>query len=226
MFKALSNSTSLRTVAIVSLVGFFCVTGAVTANATYVVNVSPSKNASVGSFTCAEGGKCVIGDTGPGGGRVFYILDAAMKSAWHYLEVAPDAWNSGKADPGSTWCSNSENFVKVLNTVVTPVRSDTSSLMGAGARNSKAMLASCETGAANLASAYNGGGKYDWYLPSSEELNQLYKNRNALGIFASGNYWSSTEVAANYGKSQAFNSGFGSFTMKKSCARVRPIRAF
>jgi hypothetical protein len=226
MFKDFSNSARVRTVAIVSLAGFFCVTGAVTASATYVTNVAPAKNASVGSFTCAEGGKCLIGDTGPGGGRVFYILDAATKSAWHYLEVAPDAWNSGKADPGSVWCSNTENFVKVLDAVATPVRSETSSLIGAGARNSKMMLASCATGAANLASAYNGGGKYDWYLPSTEELNQLYKNRNALGIFASGSYWSSTEGATNYGKSQAFNTGFVSFTMKKSCARVRPIRAF
>ena len=226
MFKAFSNSTNLRAVAIVSLAGFFCITGAVSASATYVVNVSPAKNASAGIFTCAEGGKCLIGDTGPGGGRVFYILDAATKSAWHYLEVAPDSWNSGKADPGSAWCSNTESFVKVLNTVATPVRSDTSSSIGAGAKNTKTMLASCATGAANVASAYNGGGKYDWYLPSSEELNQLYKNRNALGIFASGNYWSSTEVAANYGKSQAFNTGFGSFTMKKSRACVRPIRAF
>jgi hypothetical protein len=98
--------------------------------------------------------------------------------------------------------------------------------LGAGARNSKAMLASCETGAANIASAYNGGGKYDWYLPSTEELNQLYKVRNAIGIFASGIYWSSTEVAANYGKAQAFNSGFVSFTTKKTCAHVHPIRAF
>lgn len=89
-----------------------------------------------------------------------------------------------------------------------------------------AMLANCETGAANIASAYNGGGKYDWFLPSAEELNQLYKIRNALGIFASGNYWSSTEVAANYGKAHAFNTGFVSFTLKKTCAHVRPIRAF
>jgi hypothetical protein len=226
MFKVSTNSTSLRTVAIASLAALFIITGTVTANAAYVTNVSPAKNASAGIFTCAEGGKCAIGDTGPGGGRVFYILEASTKSAWHYLEAAPDAWNSGKADPRSTWCSNSESFIKVLNTVSTPVRSDTSSLLGAGARNSKAMLANCETGAANIASAYNGGGKYDWYLPSTEELNQLYKIRNALGIFASGIYWSSTEVAANYGKAQAFNSGFVSFTTKKTCAHVHPIRAF
>jgi hypothetical protein len=226
MLKTSTNSTSLRAFAIVSLVGFFFISSSVSANATYEVNVSPAKNASAGSFTCAEGGKCAIGDTGPGGGRVFYILEASTKSAWHYLEVAPDAWNSGKADLSTPWCSNSENFMKVLNTVATPVRSDTSSLIGAGARNSKAMLSNCETGAANIASAYNGGGKYDWYLPSAEELNQLYKIRNALGIFASGNYWSSTEVAANYGKTHAFKTGFASFTTKKTCAHVRPIRAF
>jgi len=226
MFKVFTNSLTLRTVAIVSLAGLFFITGTVTASATYVTNVSPAKNASAGIFTCAEGGKCVIGDTGPGGGRVFYILEASTKSAWHYLEAAPDSWNSGKADPGSVWCSNNESFIKALNSLATPVRSETSSSIGAGAKNTIAMLASCSTGAAHIAAAYNGGGKYDWYLPSTEELNQLYKNRNALGIFASGNYWSSTEVAANYAKSQAFNTGFASFSMKKSCARVRPIRAF
>jgi len=64
MFKAFPNSTSLRAVAIVSLAGFFFITGAVSANAAYVINVSPAKNASAGIFTCAEGGKCAIGDAG------------------------------------------------------------------------------------------------------------------------------------------------------------------
>jgi hypothetical protein len=33
----------------------------------------------------------------------------------------------------------------------------------------------------------------DWYLPSKYELNLLYNQRNVVGGFAGGNYWSSSE---------------------------------
>ena len=35
-----------------------------------------------------------IGDTGPGGGIVFYVLPPDTQSAYHYMEVAPDSWNN------------------------------------------------------------------------------------------------------------------------------------
>ena len=37
-----------------------------------------------------------VGDITPTGGTVFYVLPPETVSQWHYLEVAPDNWNSGK----------------------------------------------------------------------------------------------------------------------------------
>ena len=226
MFKAFSRSTSIRIVTATSLIGLFLLSGGVPAQAVDVTMGSTTVSITTDNLMCEEGGKCLIGDTGPGGGVVFYILDSTVKSRWHYLEAAPDSWNHGKADPGSLWCSNNNVFVKALNTGTTPTTSNTSALMGAGAKNTLGMLGTCATGAANLAAAYTGGGKSDWYLPSQVELNQMFKNRAAIGVFVSGAYWSSTEVAANYGRSEGFNNGVQSFTTKTTCEHVRPIRAF
>ena len=69
-------------------------------------------------------------------------------------------------------------------------------------------------------------GYNDWYLPSKEELNQLYLNRSAVGGFASGVYWSSTEVSANNAWSQHFGNGNQIDYSKDVEWRVRPVRAF
>ena len=226
MHKVFSRSTHIRSVATLSLLSIFLLSGGVNAQAAEVTKVATTVNLTSGDLTCEEGGKCIVGNTGPGGGIVFYVLDSTVKSRWRYLEAAPDTWNRGKADPGSLWCSDNNVFVKTLNTGTTPPATSTSSLMGSGAKNTQGMLSTCSTGAANLAAVYTGGGKTDWYLPSQAELNQMFKNRAAIGVFVSGLYWSSTEVAASYGRSEGFANGAQLFTTKTTCAHVRPIRAF
>ncbi len=69
-------------------------------------------------------------------------------------------------------------------------------------------------------------GYSDWYLPSKEELNQLYLNRSAVGGFASGVYWSSTEDYAIVAWIQFFDNGFQINDSKINEWRVRPVRAF
>ena len=99
------------------------------------------------SLSCAQGGACAVGDTGPGGGKVF-----SVGSSGSYLEAAP-ADLSGQF----TWLD-----------------------------------------AVKQARNYQGGGKADWYLPSKDELNQLYVQSNIVGGLAVGSlglgYWSSSEV--------------------------------
>jgi hypothetical protein len=69
-------------------------------------------------------------------------------------------------------------------------------------------------------------GYSDWHLPSKEELHQLYLNRSAVGGFASGVYWSSTEFNANDAWLQNFDFG-RQYNFNKTVEwRVRPVRAF
>jgi len=71
-------------------------------------------------------------------------------------------------------------------------------------------------------------GHDDWYLPSKDELNQLYINRVAIGGFASNSYWSSTEGDYDYGSAwvQVFNFGSQFDYNMYSDHVVRAVRAF
>lgn len=81
--------------------------------------------------------------------------------------------------------------------------------------------------AAGLARAYQGGGYTDWFLPSKDELNQLYINRQIIGNFRAAYYWSSSEASASDAFLQAFDRNFvGDYQYKSSMLSVRAVRAF
>ncbi len=50
-----------------------------------------------------------VGDITQTGGTVFYVLPYNTVSLWHYLEVAPDSWNSGKLS--NTSFNKAESYV-------------------------------------------------------------------------------------------------------------------
>jgi hypothetical protein len=70
----------------------------------------------------------------------------------------------------------------------------------------------------------------DWYLPSKDELSKLYSNRDAVGGFETGGYWSSSENSHfnayyfyfYYGEANKY----GFFDDKSYAKRVRAVRAF
>ena len=200
------------------------------------------------TLICAQGGTCALGDTGPGGGKVFYISPTpnTPSTPWRYMEAAPDnTWSGGSADPSIKWCSNVSEFVPNLQTGETATI-QTSTAIGAGYANTQKMLLGCTFGAANAAAAYNGGGKSDWFLPSKDELNQMCKwvrgvawtsdatvctggtLNTGLGAagFAVGSYWSSFESNAVVAQLQLFNTGGQGLLGKTNTAYVRPVRAF
>ncbi|ABL65192.1 Lcl domain-containing protein [Chlorobium phaeobacteroides] len=85
-------------------------------------------------------------------------------------------------------------------------------------------------GACDSYSVTEGGVTYDdWYLPSRDELHQLYQNlhNRHIGGFAPSGYWSSTEDGAGGGAwTQNFDNGSQYGDYKGLERRVRPVRAF
>ncbi|MDC0231121.1 DUF1566 domain-containing protein [Aureispira] len=80
--------------------------------------------------------------------------------------------------------------------------------------------------AVNLCANYTGGGYSDWFLPSKDELNQMYLNKTAIGGFSNYIYWSSTEVHPNSAWTQNFDHGGTGLLYQGYTFNVRAIRAF
>ena len=67
--------------------------------------------------------------------------------------------------------------------------------IGTGFTNSDAIITQEGhlSSGASLCRNYTGGLKTDWFLPSQDELNQMYLHKDTIGGIDAGQYWSSTE---------------------------------
>ena len=66
----------------------------------------------------------------------------------------------------------------------------------------------------------------DWFLPSQDELNELYLQRAVVGGFSTAAFWSSSEGFAVSAWSQDFSDGSVGNGDKNNIIGVRAIRAF
>ena len=66
----------------------------------------------------------------------------------------------------------------------------------------------------------------DWRLPSREELNSLYENRDKIGGFADGGHWSSTGYDNDSAWRLYFGIGKQYYRDKSTKCSVRAVRAF
>lgn len=76
---------------------------------------------------------------------------------------------------------------------------------------------------------YTSGGYSDWYLPSKDELYQLFINRVALGLTnPTYLFWSSSELSTDMAFEIIISSGSGTFygQFKNSTYSVRAVRSF
>ncbi|MBU0489417.1 MAG: DUF1566 domain-containing protein [Bacteroidetes bacterium] len=79
--------------------------------------------------------------------------------------------------------------------------------------------------AANLCDTLTDLGFANWYMPSKDELNMMFVNRDLIGNFATtSSYWSSTESDAGYAWLQDFSSGIQQVDDKSNQWLVRCIR--
>ncbi len=100
--------------------------------------------------------------------------------------------------------------------------------IGTGNQNTIDIVTGCTTAgiAAKLCYDLTLNGYSDWYLPSKDELNKLFKQKDIIGGFAGGGYWSSTESANNSAYNQDFLAGYQGIVDKDHAGYVRAIRSF
>ena len=165
-----------------------------------------------------------IGDPGPAGGIVFYDK-GSYSDGWRFLEAAKSD-QATRVEWGGYGTSVGE----------------TSTGIGSGKANTEKIVQALGDGnytkdgsvvelngnyAAKICDDLVLGGHDDWFLPSKDELNELYKQKSTVGGFASfSNYWSSSEYSASDAWSQDFKSGGQYFNYKNYDEPVRAVRAF
>ncbi|MBE0639480.1 MAG: DUF1566 domain-containing protein [Bacteroidales bacterium] len=100
--------------------------------------------------------------------------------------------------------------------------------LGTGAQNTLDIVAGCNTAdiAAQICNDLVLNGYSDWYLPSRDELNKLFLNKNAVGGFAPVWYWSSSEYSGYMAYRQSFYNGIQWDYSKYGPFNVRAVRAF
>jgi hypothetical protein len=140
--------------------------------------------------TCAQGGPCIVGDRGPGGGVVFYASASNFTSAGStcdttckYLEVAPSTWRSGTVanDSFYIWSTDTTNLtVQNKSTASSEGFNSNEKLnwkIGQGFYNTSVMKVAGATSSAQAAVlAYAGNSTAgQWFIPSMNELNELCK---------------------------------------------------
>ena len=123
-----------------------------------------------------------VGDTGPAGGKIFYVKSGVVYPNWKYLEVSPSTvsgvfrwawgyfWNGtidesahgyiveyAKGTEIGTGSANTDAILSILNYDLSHVETPQRTVP-----------------AASAAVAYTSNGYNDWFLPSKDERNALY----------------------------------------------------
>ncbi len=143
-----------------------------------------------------------------GGGIIFWIDSTGQ----HGLIAAA-------SDQGYTWWGNRAYLTTGA----------TGTAVGTGSVNTTKIIAvqgDQYTYAALLCANYAGRGYDDWFLPSKDELYLLYQQKNAVGGFIRGSYWSSSEFDHSLAWHKFFYNDSAVVSHKDRFDGVRAVRAF
>jgi hypothetical protein len=156
-----------------------------------------------------------VGATGPAGGMIFYINKNAAADGWTYLEAAScDQTNS----TGIIW-----GGCTYLKTNIVAIRTHAEgTAIGTGKSNTETILSvltsatasDCPAKACKDYSTTNNGIVYkDWFLPSKDEIAEMYSAIGNNGTFNQGcGYWSSSEIYINDKENHAWYQAFDTIT--------------
>jgi hypothetical protein len=171
-----------------------------------------------------------VGDTGPGGGIVFYVATTpfacgpSSATICTYLEAAPTSGSNAWIDSTYIWSENTFGRTGATDTAIGSGYANTSTIISqeGGRTNSAAFVSRAYRGPNNLS---------DWYLPSYDELGALYSERVRVGVRYSANgdnYWTSSDEVSGgiYPYYLMMNFPFWTSNPKSESYYVRPIRAF
>ena len=178
-----------------------------------------------------------IGETGPGGGKIFYRASGGFTvegytgspgtfAAYiaYYFEVAPSIFSGGPAWMNDIEWINVTTFTATSNPLATKI--------GNGRKDTQYIVATANASgqsdrAAQLCVAATYGGKNDWFLPSLGELNQLYINRSSVGSIVNyGDYWSSCQYDNIYTWCMNCYSGNQLYQQRNNAGTAVAVRAF
>ena len=143
------------------------------------------------------------------GGGLFVFQD----SGYAYISAAADQATD------APWGCQGTNISGTLNAV------------GTGSANTALIVASCATSgiSARICDQLTLNGYSDWFLPSLDELAQMYTqlDANGFGNFANQSYWSSTQSSATQAYTIDFNNGNTNAHQKSQTNRhTRAMRRF
>lgn len=175
-----------------------------------------------------------IGSKGPGGGYIFYysekgfpVYDGGKELICHYLECSPVELGSISWCPCPYRSKKNDYYCSVY----------TSTGIGNGKGNTKNIIATSHPGGsigisncaakacANYSTEKTKAG--EWYLPSKDELDLIYKNLVKTGIVKSDRWhWSSSQNNNKYAWAQRFSNGSQDYYGNDGKFCVRAVRAF
>lgn len=147
-----------------------------------------------------------------GGGKVFYVNETNQQGL---ISATTDQ------STGIQWYNGSYTMTGAMATSIGTGNTNTQSIISSQGNSGSYAAKLC---ADLVLNGYN-----DWFLPSVDELNQMYQQKSAIGDFDSAYYWTSSEVNGTSGAMafiQHFAYGGQGGTSKNYQAHVRAVRIF
>lgn len=178
---------------------------------------------------CANSDDFEIGEIGPNGGIIAYKKNE-YSNGWQYIEVAPtdltnEEWGCMSSNipnsPFNQIGSGQQNTYSILNYHNGLVNYYTNPIICSTLNNGTLASKSAKNTIINDTK--------DWFLPSKDELLEIYNNLSPLnlGNFENANYWTSTEANTTQAKTVNLQTGTSSDVNKNSLqTKTRVIRYF